>query len=85
MNIKIECGGHTYGAVPNHYEINVAKDGKHLFATHARSVPEKRELDELMKVFRVNYPEEEGYAITVTAEFKFAITMDEYQVGKRGW
>ena len=85
MSIEIKCGERKFGGVPTHYEINVAKDHMHLFATHERSIPGKRELDKVMEIFRQKFPEEEGYTVTVTAEYSFAMTMDEYQIGKRGW
>ena len=52
----------------DHFEINVSKDGKHLFATAPRSLPscdEKKELD-LYILFRQKFPESEGYEISVT-------------------
>lgn len=48
------------------YEINVAKDGKHFFATHERSITSEIKLKEVYKTIKEKFPEEEGYNITVT-------------------
>lgn len=49
-----------------YYEINVSLNGVHFFATDERSCKFKSKLEELLKVFRVKFPESEGYKITVT-------------------
>lgn len=48
------------------YEINVAKNGRHFFATHERSIKAKDELIEVLKEFKRAFREEDGYKITVT-------------------
>jgi penicillin-binding protein-related factor A (putative recombinase) len=48
------------------YEINVSKNGKHYFATHERSLPYTKEAEEAFKDFKVRFPEEEGFNVTIT-------------------
>lgn len=52
----------------SHFEINVSKDGKHLFATAPRSLPDcqPRRMEELLAIFTEKFPESEGYHIDVT-------------------
>lgn len=54
------------GAEIMYYEINVALNGKHFFATNERSVTNKTKLNEIYNVFREKFPPEEGYGITVS-------------------
>lgn len=49
-----------------YYEINVALNGKHFFATDKRSINNKNKLEEVYKVFKEKFPKEEGYDILVT-------------------
>ena len=49
-----------------YYEINVALDGKHFFATHERSVTNRNKLENIVKVFVEKFPESEGYEISVS-------------------
>lgn len=49
-----------------YYEINVSKDGKHLFATDKRSIEFYWELEKIYLIFEQKFPEYEGYKITVT-------------------
>lgn len=49
-----------------YYEINVSKDGKHLFATAERSVTIGWEAEKIYNLFTEKFPESEGYKITVT-------------------
>jgi len=48
------------------YEINVAKDGKHYFATHERSLTGTKEAENALKDFQKRFPEEEGFSITIS-------------------
>lgn len=48
------------------YEINVALNGQHLFATHKRSITNKIALEVIYRIFKQKFPEEEGYHISVT-------------------
>jgi len=46
-----------------HYEINVSKDGVHLFATHERSLQENEKALALFKEFQFKFPSIEGYKL----------------------
>ena len=48
------------------YEINVSKDGNHLFATHERSTRHEVETVKLTELFVEKFPESEGYKISVS-------------------
>lgn len=48
-----------------YYEINVSKDGRHLFATAERSVTDNHKLQNVYKLFTEKFPEKEGYRVTV--------------------
>ena len=52
----------------DHFEINVSKDGKHLFATAPRSLPvhSDKSAIELYNLFNEKFPESDGYEIRVT-------------------
>lgn len=49
-----------------YYDINVAKNGSHFFATSTRSCRTEEEAKKVYKVLREKFPPEEGYEITVT-------------------
>lgn len=62
-----------------YYEFNVAKNGKHFFATNKRSITTKQALKEVYEVFKEKFPPEEGYNILVSqieVEGKF-VNMEE--------
>jgi len=48
------------------YEITVALKGRHLFATHERSVKSREKLESLIKLFSEKFPKSEGYEVSVT-------------------
>ena len=50
----------------SYYEINVALNGKHLFATSERSCTTKCEYEKVLNILKRKFPEKEGYDITVT-------------------
>jgi len=52
--------------MPSYYEINVALDGQHFFATAPRSTQNENQARELVKSFRRRFPESEGFQITCT-------------------
>ena len=52
--------------IPSHYEINVALNGTHFFATDMRSIQNLSTLNEILGVFKEKFPKTEGYSITVT-------------------
>ena len=49
-----------------YYEINVALNGKHFFATAERSITNKWKLKEVYNVIKEKFPQDEGYDISVT-------------------
>ena len=49
-----------------YYEINVALNGRHFFATHERSLITLNKLKEVYDVLSEKFPKSEGYEITVT-------------------
>jgi len=50
----------------NHYEFNIALDGKHLFATAERSVVTYAHAVTLHKILKRKFPMTEGYEVTCT-------------------
>ena len=52
-----------------YYEINIAKDGKHFFATAERSITTEEELKKALIIFQNKFPKEEGYEIIITLEY----------------
>ena len=48
------------------YEINVSKDGKHLFATAPRSGVALRHSLEALTEIRSRFPKHEGWEVTMT-------------------
>lgn len=62
--------------VPSYYEINVSKDGHHLFATHKRSIVDRNTLDVLRTLFREKFPATEGYEVRITAEYRYGRTIE---------
>ena len=59
-----------------YYEINVSKNGKHLFATAERSITVSWEAEHIYNLFKEKFPENEGYKITVTRWEKVGKIMD---------
>ncbi|MGN1342058.1 MAG: hypothetical protein ACI4VL_02360 [Bacilli bacterium] len=61
------------------YEINVSLNGKHLFATHKRSITNEQALKNVYKVFKEKFPMEEGYDILITKyeEYGKFVDMDK--------
>ena len=49
-----------------YYEINVALNGKHLFATAERSIRSESELRRVLITIVEKFPESEGYEVSVT-------------------
>ncbi len=66
------------------YEINVSKRGKHVFATHERSLSTLSQAAEVVKRLEIAFPEAEGYLITVSRWEKVGRTVDmeelEYEI-----
>ena len=49
-----------------YYEINVALNGQHFFATDKRSITNQWALEKVYKVLKEKFPLEEGYDIIVS-------------------
>lgn len=49
-----------------YYEIIVALNGRHFFATAERSIRDRATLEKVLDVFRECFTEKDGYKITVT-------------------
>lgn len=52
----------------NHFEINVSCAGRHVFATHPRSVTTEQECARLYNLFREAFPLRDGFHITVSKQ-----------------
>lgn len=48
------------------FEINVSLNGKHLFATHERSIRHSYELERVLPEIQKRFPIEEGFNISVS-------------------
>jgi len=59
-----------------YYKINVALDGKHLFATATHSVTSEVQARFVKKLFDKKFPEKEGYVIDVTLRYEVAECID---------
>ena len=53
------------------YEINVSKDGRHLFATAKRSITNKWDLERVFPIIKRKFPEDEGYKVSVAAQVEY--------------
>ena len=49
-----------------YYEINIALNGRHFFATDKRSITYIKDLQIKLKVMMEKFPKEEGYTISVS-------------------
>ncbi len=50
----------------SHYEINVAKDGKHFFATSERSATTTEDAQKVFEEISKRFPTQEGFTTTIT-------------------
>lgn len=50
----------------DHFEINISLYGKHLFATHERSITTTDKYNKVLAILREKFPESEGYSISAT-------------------
>jgi hypothetical protein len=48
------------------YEINIAKNGQHYFATHERSISTIEKATEIHEKLSKVFPESEGYKLSLT-------------------
>lgn len=51
-----------------YYEINVSYLGRHLFATHKRSVTSEKELGNVLIHLLPKFPRSEGYEVSITQD-----------------
>lgn len=67
-----------------YYEINVSKNGKHLFATHERSLTNTDSAMMVLRIILNKFPESEGYKVLITKEEKRGefISVSEFLEGK---
>lgn len=63
-----------------YYEVNVSKNGRHLFATAERSVIHRGDLLDLVSLFNRKFPVTEGYEITVSECAKTSRTLETGQL-----
>lgn len=49
-----------------YYEINVAFQGGHLFATAPRSITTEEKAEAVWDLFRKKFPKESGYEVTLS-------------------
>lgn len=61
-----------------YFEINVAKNGIHFFATAERSARDEQKMCEIVRVFKEKFPESEGYVINVTRWDRYGTTIDYF-------
>jgi len=47
------------------YEINVARKGRHFFATAERSLQNYDDADDVYQIIKSRFPEGEGYEVTI--------------------
>ena len=59
-----------------YYEINVTLNGKHFFATAERSITNRWDLNNKLKIFIDKFPMEEGYEISVSKWEKVGVTVN---------
>lgn len=50
----------------SHYEINVALNGRHFFATDPRSITNTNDLEKVLTVIIKKFPESEGFKISIS-------------------
>ena len=66
-----------------HYEINVAKDGKHFFATHERSLTTDFRTKEVYDKLVEAFPKNEGYEISITYWETVGKTVEPKKLAKK--
>lgn len=58
------------------YEINIALNGRHFFATAERSITDRATLKKVYSVLSLKFPKDEGYEILVTQYIRVAEEID---------
>lgn len=64
------------------FEINVSLNGKHLFATHKRSMQSIFEVSRVYKIIREKFPADEGFNISLTEKPEISYGADGEKVDK---
>lgn len=59
------------------YEINIALNGIHFFATHERSITDDFELKKILPILIEKFPESEGYTFLISKD-NFYIDKSEF-------
>ncbi len=61
------------------YEINVAKNGKHYFATHERSLTNQKDAENAFKDFLKRSPAKDGFSVSISYDPKasYSCYLDE--------
>ena len=59
-----------------YYEINIAKNGTHFFATAKRSIRDRKKLATVYHTLEKAFPKEEGYDIMVNLHEKRGIWLN---------
>lgn len=65
-----------------YYEINVALNGQHFFATAKRSLTSKPVFLKAYRVIRAKFPESEGYGISATEYREVGTPVDTEAIDK---
>lgn len=67
-----------------HYEINVSRFGKHLFATHERSLTNSESAMMVLRMIVNRFPESEGFKVLITREEKRGefLSVNDFLEGK---
>lgn len=65
-----------------YYEINIALNGSHFFATAKRSLTSKPVMLKVLKVIDVKFPVSEGYTIMVSEEHESGMILDKDEILK---
>ena len=65
------------------YEITVAKNGRHFFATASRSITSEQEFINTLEVFREKFPKSEGYELLGSYWSKVGKTLNLEKYGMK--
>lgn len=64
------------------YEINVALNGRHFFATHERSIVSLEDLKKIYPILSAKFPEVEGFNIKVCKTSTKSEYLDKDELSK---
>lgn len=76
---RLDVINYTQNEFPTYFEINVAMNGKHLFATSPRSITSTYDLEDKLQIFIEKFPEHEGFSISISmhVEYSRIINMED--------